>query len=48
VLPRHLDEKVAALHLAKVGAKLTPLTKKQAEYLGLAQSGPYKHELYRY
>ncbi len=48
VLPRHLDEKVAALHLAKVGAKLTPLTKKQADYLGLAQSGPYKHELYRY
>jgi adenosylhomocysteinase len=48
VLPRHLDEKVAALHLAKVGAKLTPLTAKQAEYLGLAQSGPFKHELYRY
>jgi adenosylhomocysteinase len=48
VLPRHLDEKVAALHLAKVGAKLTPLTKKQADYLGLAQSGPFKHELYRY
>jgi adenosylhomocysteinase len=48
VLPRHLDEKVAALHLAKVGAKLTPLTPKQAEYLGLAQSGPFKHELYRY
>jgi adenosylhomocysteinase len=48
VLPRHLDEKVAALHLAKVGAKLTPLSKKQAEYLGLAQSGPFKHELYRY
>jgi len=48
VLPRHLDEKVAALHLAKVGAKLTTLTKKQADYLGLAQSGPFKHELYRY
>ncbi len=48
VLPRHLDEKVAALHLAKVGAKLTPLTKKQADYLGLAQSGPFKHEIYRY
>jgi adenosylhomocysteinase len=48
VLPRHLDEKVAALHLAKVGAKLTPLTAKQAEYLGLPQSGPFKHELYRY
>jgi adenosylhomocysteinase len=48
VLPRHLDEKVAQLHLAKVGAKLTPLTTKQAEYLGLAQNGPFKHELYRY
>jgi adenosylhomocysteinase len=48
VLPRHLDEKVAALHLAKVGAKLTQLTGKQADYLGLSQSGPFKHELYRY
>ena len=48
VLPRHLGEKVAALHLAKVGAKLTPLTPKQAAYLGLDQSGPFKHELYRY
>ncbi len=48
VLPRHLDEKVAALHLAKVGAKLTQLTNKQADYLGLSQSGPFKHELYRY
>jgi adenosylhomocysteinase len=48
VLPRHLDEKVAALHLAKVGAKLTQLTQKQSDYLGLSQSGPFKHELYRY
>jgi adenosylhomocysteinase len=48
VLPRHLDEKVAALHLAKVGAKLSKLTTKQAEYLGLDQNGPFKHELYRY
>ncbi len=48
VLPRHLDEKVAALHLAKVGAKLTKLTKKQADYLGLPESGPFKHDLYRY
>jgi adenosylhomocysteinase len=48
VLPRHLDEKVAALHLAKVGAKLTVLSNKQASYLGLNQSGPFKHELYRY
>jgi adenosylhomocysteinase len=48
VLPRHLDEKVAALHLSKVGAKLTQLTTKQADYLGLSQQGPFKHELYRY
>jgi adenosylhomocysteinase len=48
VLPRHLDEKVAALHLAKVGAKLTKLSPKQADYLGLNQNGPFKHELYRY
>jgi adenosylhomocysteinase len=47
-LPKHLDEKVAALHLAKVGAKLTRLSPKQAEYIGVAQSGPYKHDLYRY
>ena len=48
VLPRHLDEKVAALHLAKVGAKLTQLSQKQADYLGLKVQGPFKHELYRY
>ncbi len=48
VLPRHLDEKVAALHLAKVGAKLTQLTPKQAEYISVERSGPFKHELYRY
>jgi len=47
-LPKHLDEKVAALHLAKVGATLTKLTPKQAEYIGAPVSGPYKHELYRY
>jgi len=47
-LPKHLDEKVAALHLAKVGAKLTQLSHKQAEYLGLNANGPFKHELYRY
>ncbi|HEY0419156.1 MAG TPA: adenosylhomocysteinase, partial [Acetobacteraceae bacterium] len=47
-LPKHLDEKVAALHLAKVGAKLTRLTPKQAEYIGAPVSGPYKHDLYRY
>ncbi len=47
-LPKHLDEKVAALHLAKVGAKLTRLTPQQAEYIGVAPSGPFKHDLYRY
>jgi adenosylhomocysteinase len=47
-LPKHLDEKVAALHLAKVGAKLTTLSPKQAEYLGIAAQGPFKHDLYRY
>jgi adenosylhomocysteinase len=48
VLPKHLDEKVAALHLAKVGAKLTRLTEKQAEYLGIAPAGPFKPDQYRY
>jgi adenosylhomocysteinase len=47
-LPKHLDEKVAALHLAKVEAKLTKLTPKQAEYIGVGAQGPFKHELYRY
>ena len=48
VLPKHLDEKVAALHLEKLGVKLTQLSKEQAEYLGLDQAGPYKPEHYRY
>ncbi len=48
VLPKHLDEKVAALHLAKLGAKLTTLSSKQAEYLGLEAAGPYKADHYRY
>jgi adenosylhomocysteinase len=48
VLPKHLDEKVAALHLAKVGATLTKLSKEQADYLGIAEAGPYKPEHYRY
>lgn len=48
VLPKHLDEKVAALHLAKVGAKLTRLSEKQAEYLGVAPVGPFKADSYRY
>jgi adenosylhomocysteinase len=47
-LPKHLDEKVAALHLAKVGAKLTALSAKQADYLGISAQGPFKHDLYRY
>ncbi|HWX47010.1 MAG TPA: adenosylhomocysteinase [Roseomonas sp.] len=47
-LPKKLDEKVAALHLAKVGAQLTKLTPKQAEYIGVEVSGPFKHDLYRY
>jgi adenosylhomocysteinase len=48
VLPKHLDEKVAALHLEQIGAKLTKLTKKQAGYLGVSPSGPFKPEHYRY
>ncbi len=47
-LPKHLDEKVAALHLAKVGAKLTKLSPAQAEYIGVPGAGPFKHDLYRY
>ena len=47
-LPKHLDEKVAALHLAKIGVKLTKLSPKQSEYLGLPVSGPYKPDHYRY
>jgi adenosylhomocysteinase len=48
VLPKHLDEKVAMLHLAKVGAKLTKLSKDQADYIGVAQVGPFKSDHYRY
>ena len=48
VLPKHLDEKVAALHLGRIGAHLTRLTDKQSAYLGLAQDGPFKPEHYRY
>jgi adenosylhomocysteinase len=48
VLPKHLDEKVAALHLQKLGAKLTTLTPKQAKYLGIDSKGPYKPDHYRY
>ncbi len=48
ILPKHLDEKVAALHLDKIGAKLTKLSKEQAEYIGVPVQGPYKPEHYRY
>ncbi|MBT9372782.1 adenosylhomocysteinase [Rhizobium sp. CSW-27] len=48
VLPKHLDEKVARLHLAKLGVKLTQLTEEQAAYIGVSQQGPFKAEHYRY
>ena len=48
VLPKHLDEKVAALHLDKLGVELTKLTDEQADYLGVAAAGPYKTDQYRY
>ena len=48
VLPKHLDEKVASLHLGRIGAKVTRLTDKQSAYLGLSQDGPFKPEHYRY
>ncbi|MEM7168729.1 MAG: adenosylhomocysteinase [Pseudomonadota bacterium] len=48
VLPKHLDEKVAALHLAKVGADLTKLSQAQADYIGVNVEGPFKQDLYRY
>ncbi|MGE0180847.1 MAG: adenosylhomocysteinase [Parvularculaceae bacterium] len=48
VLPKHLDEKVAALHLAKVGAQLTTLSQNQADYIGVDVSGPFKSDHYRY
>ena len=47
-MPKYLDEKVATLHLKKVGAKLTKLTDKQAEYIGVKVEGPYKPKYYRY
>jgi adenosylhomocysteinase len=47
-LPKHLDEKVAALHLGQIGARLTRLTPKQAEYLGISPKGPFKPDHYRY
>jgi adenosylhomocysteinase len=48
ILPKHLDEKVARLHLAKIGVKLTELSKDQADYIGVTTSGPFKPEHYRY
>ncbi len=48
MLPKALDEKVARLHLDKLGAKLTKLTPAQAEYLGIPVDGPFKPEHYRY
>jgi adenosylhomocysteinase len=48
VLPKHLDEKVARLHLAKVGARLTELTAEQASYIGISPQGPFKSDHYRY
>jgi adenosylhomocysteinase len=48
MLPKHLDEKVASLHLAKIGVELTELRKDQADYIGVTQAGPFKPEHYRY
>jgi adenosylhomocysteinase len=47
-LPKHLDEKVASLHLEKLGVKLTKMSKEQADYIGVPQNGPFKPEHYRY
>jgi adenosylhomocysteinase len=48
VLPKHLDEKVAELHLEKLGVKLTKLSQKQADYIGVPVEGPFKPDHYRY
>ncbi|TXH28045.1 MAG: adenosylhomocysteinase, partial [Elusimicrobia bacterium] len=48
VLPKHLDEMVARLHLAKIGVELEELNDKQAKYIGVAKNGPYKSDAYRY
>ena len=48
ILPKHLDEKVARLHLARIGAKLTVLKADQAAYIGVSPEGPFKPEHYRY
>ena len=48
LLPRHLDEEVARLHLGQIGAELTELTSEQAQYIGVPVQGPYKSDTYRY
>ena len=48
MLPKHLDEKVAKLHLERLGAELTELKSDQAEYIGVTVEGPYKPDYYRY
>ena len=48
MLPKHLDEKVARLHLSKIGVELETLTPEQAEYIGVSVKGPYKNDQYRY
>jgi len=48
MLPKHLDEEVARLHLDKLGVKLTRLSDEQSEYIGVPQDGPYKPDHYRY
>lgn len=48
ILPKHLDEKVARLHLDRIGVKLTKLEKEQADYIGVKPEGPFKPEHYRY
>ena len=48
MLPKHLDEKVATLHLEKVGAKLTKLSKEQADYISVETTVPFKPDTYRY
>ncbi len=48
LLPKHLDEEVALLHLERIGAKLTTLSSDQAEYIGVDAAGPFKNDAYRY
>ncbi|HIU18254.1 MAG TPA: adenosylhomocysteinase, partial [Candidatus Avidesulfovibrio excrementigallinarum] len=48
ILPKKLDEEVARLHLARIGAKLSTLTQEQADYIGVPVEGPFKPEYYRY